>query len=78
MPGCGGRWRSRSVKASKPPADAPTPTTGNEVDSPPEERSAPWSVLETSRLLLFGDFMLGLVVCPAGIPCPMRLAIARC
>ena len=69
-PGCGGRWRSRSVKASSPPADAPTPTTGNEVDSPPEERSAPWSVRETSRLFRFGDFMLGLVGRPAGFPAP--------
>ena len=28
MPVSVGRWRSSSLKASTPPADAPTPTTG--------------------------------------------------
>ncbi len=30
-PVASGRWRSRSLNASSPPADAPTPTTGNVV-----------------------------------------------
>ena len=33
MPVSGGRWFSSAVKASSPPADAPTPTMGNPVDS---------------------------------------------